>query len=92
MGNRALGNKIKDTVHHAMSQRTGSTLEEVLALFSDEPFTRNEIASAWSTAQADGEDTSTLWGMVQGFTAVARGLPYANKRVSLERRAGALLR
>ena len=89
--NRSLDDRIKNSVTQAMNQRTGLTLEEVLAQFRDEPFTRNEIAMAWSTAQADGEDTSTLWGMVQGFTAVARGLPYADKRVSLERRAGALL-
>ncbi len=89
--NRSLDARIKDTVGRAMNQPTGSTLEEILALFKDEPFTRNEIASAWNTGQADGEDTTTLWGMVQGFTAVARGLPFADKRVSLERRAGALL-
>jgi hypothetical protein len=89
--NRSLDDRIKNMVGRAMNQRTGSTLEEILALFKDEPFTSNEIASAWNTGQAEGEDTTTLWGMVQGFTAVARGLQFADKRVSLERRAGALL-
>ena len=91
VANRSLDDRIKDTVASAMNQRTGSTLEEILALFKDQPFTRNEVASAWNTGQADREDTTTLWGMVQGFTAVARELPFADKRVSLERRAGALL-
>lgn len=89
--NRSLDDRIKDTVGRAMNQRTGSTFEEILPLFKDEPFTRNEIASAWNTGQAEGEDTTTLWGMVQGLTAVARSLPFADKRVSLERRAGQLL-
>jgi len=89
--NRNLDNRIKDTVSRAMNRRTGSTLEEILALFKDQPFTKHEIASAWNTGQAEREDTSTLWGMVQGFSAVARQLSFADKRVSLERRAGALL-
>jgi hypothetical protein len=89
--NRSFDDRIKDTVHRAMNQRTGSTLEEILALFKDQPFTKHEVVSAWNIGQAEGEDTTTLWGMVQGFTAVARGLPFADKRVSLERRAGALL-
>ena len=75
-----------------MSQRTGSTLEEILSLFKDEPFTRGELATAWKTGLAEGDDPTTVWGLVQGMTAVAREIPYADKRVSLERRAGALLR
>jgi hypothetical protein len=89
--NHSLDDRIKDTVSRAMNQRTGSTLEEILASFKDQPLTQTEIRSAWNAGQADGEDTSTLWGMVQGFTAVARQLPFADKRVNLERRAGALL-
>jgi hypothetical protein len=89
--NHSLDDRIKDMVARAMNQRAGSSLEEILALFKEQPFTRNEIASAWNTGQAEGEDTTTLWGMIQGFTAVARALPFADKRVNLERRAGALL-
>ena len=90
--NRALDVQIKGIVQRAMNQRTGSTLEEVFSLFKDESFTRSEIASAWNTGRAEGDDPTTLWGLVQGFTAVARDIPFADKRVSLERRAGALLR
>ncbi len=90
--NRALDDCIKNTVYRAMSQRTGSTLEEILSLFKDEPFTRGELATAWKTGLAEGDDPTTVWGLVQGMTAVAREIPYADKRVSLERRAGALLR
>ncbi len=90
--NRALDDRIKDTVHYAMNKRTGSTFEEILSMFKDEPFTRSEIASAWKTGLAEGDDPTTVWGLVQGMTAVAREIPYADKRVSLERRAGTLLR
>ncbi len=90
--NRALDVQIKGIVQRAMNQRTGTTLEEVFSLFKDESFTRSEIASAWDTGRAEGDDPTTLWGLVQGFTAVARDIPFADKRVSLERRAGALLR
>jgi hypothetical protein len=34
---------------------------------------------------------TTIWGLVQGFTAYAWDLEFADKRVNLERKAGALL-
>lgn len=90
--NHALDDQIKDMVHRVMNQKTGSTLEEIQSLFKDEPFTRIELTSAWKTGLAEGDDPTTVWGLVQGMTAVAREIPFADRRVSLERRAGALLR
>ncbi len=37
---------------------------------------------------AEGNDVTTVWGMVQGLTAYARSSPYTSWRVNLERRAG----
>jgi hypothetical protein len=54
-------------------------------------FTKGEIETAWGYAASEGEDMRTTWGIVQGLTAYARNLPHIDKRMNLERRAGALL-
>lgn len=90
--NRSHADSVKNAVGRAMNLRIGSTLEEVLSRFKDQPFTRSELASAWKTGLSEGDDPTTVWGLVQGMTAVARESPYTDQRVSLERRAGALLR
>lgn len=83
-------NRIKDTVSRAMETRVGDTLEEVLTRFQAEPFTKKEIAGAWEAGIIDHENVTTLWGMIQGLTSRARSVQYANERVDLEKRAGAL--
>ena len=90
--NRNLSDTIKDTVAHAMKYRIGSDKDSVLNWFKDRPFTKSELIKAWETGIPDGEDVTTLWGMIQGMTAYSRNIPHADKRVSLERRAGALLK
>lgn len=89
--NRSLDETIKSTADKAMNQRIGGDLEETLARFKAKPFTKKEITSAWETGISQGEDVTTLWGMVQGLTAYARDMKFIDKRVNLERRAGALL-
>ena len=90
--NQTTSDSIRFAADNAMSQRIGSDLEETLNWFKAKPFTRNEITKAWETGLAEGEDVTNLWGMVQGLTAHARDLPHIDKRVNLERRAGALLK
>ncbi len=82
---------IVDGVHRASRLNVGDDLEQVLGWFGDKPFTVQEVTEAWQTGRDEGEDVSTLWGMAQGFTARARSIVFANSRVDLERRAGALL-
>lgn len=82
---------IVETVSRAMTTRIGETLEEVVASLERGPFTKKEITDAWDTGVAEHEDVTSLWGFVQGLTATARHLEYADRRVDLERRAGALL-
>jgi len=84
--------EIKYTVDKAMTQRIGGSLEETLDWFKNRPFTRKEIESAYQTGRLEGEDVTSLWGVIQGLTATARNMPYINKRVDLERRAGLLLK
>jgi hypothetical protein len=89
--NRGLSDVIKDTVGRAMTQPVAEDLDKTLEWFKAKPFTRTEVVRAWEAGLAEGNDVTTLWGMVQGFTAHARTMPYTNWRVNLERRAGALL-
>lgn len=89
---RKLDDRIKDTVYAAMNRRIGSTCKDVVDFLKDKPFTGREIDRAWDASVGEGDDPTTLWGLVQGLTSVARTIPFADKRVNLERRAGALLR
>lgn len=89
--NSNLDDRIKLTIERAMEDRIGDTLEEVSVSMKQLPFTRSEIAAAWNTGLAENENVATRWGLMQGITAYARRLPFADKRVSLERRAGTLL-
>ncbi len=90
--NRAIGDKIKDSVASAIKKPIGNTVEKALEWFKDRPFTKREVVKGWDTGVSEGEDVTTLWGMVQGMTAYAREIPHIDARVNLERRAGALLR
>jgi hypothetical protein len=89
--NRALNEDIKSKVSQAMHMKVGENLEDVLHWLKDEHFTKSEIRNGWTVGTAHGEDVTSLWGIVQGLTASARDLQFADKKVDLERRAGALL-
>lgn len=90
--NRAFDDSIKTMAGKAMLCRIGDNLEEVLNWFKDKPFTKSEIRNGWIVGTAEGEDVTSLWGIVQGLTASAKDLLFADRKVDLERRAGALLK
>lgn len=54
-------------------------------------FSRSEITEALAAAKREEGDCRTLWQLVQGLTAYARGYDYVDARVDLETRAGKLL-
>lgn len=54
-------------------------------------FSRNECLEAIDTAKREEGDCRTLWQLVAGLTAYARGFDYVDTRVDLETRAGKLL-
>lgn len=54
-------------------------------------FTRSELARAIDFAKAEEGDCRTLWHVVQGLTAYARGFDFVDSRIDLETRAGKLL-
>ncbi len=74
--NNRMDDNIKDTVYRAMQKRVGFIISDVLVWFESKPFTRKEITAAYDTGKSEGEDVSTLWGMIQGLTAHARELPH----------------
>lgn len=91
VASRSLESDIKSMVNRAMETATANSLDETLKRYQGKRFTKKEIESAWEAGINQGEDVTTVWGMVQGLTAVARDLPHIDKRVNLERRASALL-
>jgi hypothetical protein len=91
MEDRSLSDSVSATVGKAMRQQIGTNLEEVLKWFAPKPFTKREVIAGFHAGQAEGDDVSTAWGMVQGLTASAKRLSHADTRVNLERRAGMLL-
>jgi hypothetical protein len=84
-------NSVRSTVERAMEHRIGTGLEDVLKWFAPKPFTKREVMSGFQSGQAEGDDVTTVWGIVQGLTAHARNLTHIDARVDLERRAGTLL-
>lgn len=72
----------EDIVKHASSQKV--------------KLTQLEVAGAIDMAEQEqdlhsGASPRSLWGIVQGLTAYARDIPFADKRVDVEVRAGKLL-
>lgn len=90
--NKAASDAIENTVHRAMYIPVGDSFDRVAAWFADKPFTRQEVLAGHHAGLNAGDDVSTVWGMVQGLSAAAQSLPHIDARVSLERRAGTLLR
>ncbi len=88
---RTVGSTIRSVVENSMNLSVGNTLPNVMKFLESKPFSKYEITKAWNQGQADGEDVSSLWGMVQGMTALARSYSHIDARVDLERRAGSLL-
>lgn len=89
--NREINDAIIGSVSRAMEERIGDTKEEAFKRLQSDQFTKGEIEKAWEFGTAEGEDVRTTWGIIQGLTAYARNMPHIDKRVNLERRAGALL-
>lgn len=84
-----------DTIKRAQEYLIPGTPDKNHAFIVDwlltRKFTRSEARSAVETALKEEQQCVTLWDVVQGLTAYARGMDYVDARVDLETRAGALL-
>lgn len=67
-------------------------VDDDLTAFLSSRFTKAEVAGLQEAhLQDEGRPIESLWDVVTGATAFARGIPNNDSRVDLERRAGALL-
>jgi hypothetical protein len=55
-------------------------------------FTSSEVKEAIASAEREEGRCATVWDLVQGLTAYARGFDYIDARVDLEKRAGEVLK
>lgn len=79
-------------VRKAMDYLLPKDAEEFAKLVAPFKFTKPEIKSAIDFAKSEEGGCRTLWDLVQGFTAYARGFDFIDARTDLEKRAGALLK
>jgi hypothetical protein len=92
--NRYASNTLEDTkktLAASMSHSVGDTDEKVAKWLGRRGFTKASAAAIVQRAKEEEGQASTLWDVVQGGTAMARGLHNQDKRVELERKVTKLL-
>lgn len=67
------------------------SIESLEKLVAPAKITRAELRSAIDFAKSEEGKCDSLWDLVQGLTAYARGFDFVDARVDLETRAGKLL-
>lgn len=84
-------NEDSAVISKAMEHRLpkGFEFENMIGHFR---FTKAEVRAAIESANREEGKCDTLWDLVQGFTAYARGFDFVDARIDLEKRAGELLR
>jgi hypothetical protein len=80
------------TIRAAMAKALPSADDDRLSFAAKFNITRAELKSAVDFAKAEEGQCATVWDLVQGLTAYARGFDYLDARVDLETRAGKILR
>lgn len=78
-------------IKRAMSHALPKEQADLEKLVGGKKITRGELKEGIASAKREEGQCVTLWDLVQGLTAYARGFDYVDARVDLERRAGALL-
>jgi hypothetical protein len=82
---------LEEVIKRAKEVILPKDLKKHVEYFSHRGFTQFETQKARMHAMKEEGGVDTLWQMINGFTASARKLPYADVRTNLERRAGKLL-
>jgi hypothetical protein len=82
----------ESTIKRAMGYALPKEADDLDKLVSCAKLTRSELKEAIATAKREEGQCATLWDLVQGLTAYARGFDYVDARVDLETRAGKLLK
>lgn len=76
----------------ANSKKVAGSDEAVLKFLRSLDFTNREGERVIELAKSEEGGACTLWQLVQGGTALARAIPHADERVTLERRVSRLLK
>ena len=77
----------------AQKKTLGRSKQKVMDYLFEKRFATRALANqAWNYAEErDGLNPMTVWGIVQGITAVARPITFTDKRVQVEKSAAKLL-
>lgn len=81
----------EETIRRAMAHALPKDADGLKQLASRFKLTQAEVTEAERFAKSEEGRFATLWDLVQGLTAYARGFDYLDARTDLEKRAGALL-
>ena len=80
-------------IKNAQAKTLGRKKQQVTDYLFEKRFATRALANeSWDYAEKrDGLNPMTIWGMVQGMTASARSIAFADKRVQVEKSAAKLL-
>jgi Domain of unknown function (DUF932) len=82
----------EEQLARAARKKVAGSDEEVLGWLRSHDFTKREGERVVELAKSEEGGARTLWQLVQGGTALARAIPHADERVTLERRVSRLLK
>jgi len=82
---------IEGQIAAAQNKSVGKDNKAVSNWLRDRGFTKAVADASVSKAEEEEGGAGSLWNIIQGVTAVARGVDYADDRVDLERKAGNLM-
>jgi hypothetical protein len=82
---------IEERIRRAKALKVGDTDEDVANYLTTAGFTKPEAAQAVEVANREEGQARSLWDVIQGGTAAARGLAHQDARVSRESAFGKLL-
>jgi hypothetical protein len=82
----------EEQLARAARKKIAGSDEEVLGWLRSHDFTKREGERVIELAKSEEGGARTLWQLVQGGTALARAIPHADERVTLERRVSRLLK
>ncbi len=80
------------TIKRAQAYMLPRKEDDFSKLIAPFKFTKTEVKNAIECAEREEGQCASLWDLVQGFTAYARGFDFIDARMDLEEKAGAMLK
>lgn len=82
---------IVEKIKAASLKEVGKTEAEDKSWLADRGFSRSEGVAILDMAQTDPANPRSVWGLVQGATAVARDIAHGDERLDFERKASRIM-